>query len=69
MILVALAAWFFPVIGAGAWYRGKAHTLRDANVVGTFQPGIHMTLHISHWHRIWARITAALVIVVALAAC
>ena len=47
MILVALAAWFFPVIGAGVWYRGKAHTLRDANVVGTFQPGIRMTIHIS----------------------
>ena len=48
VIMVALAAWFFPVIGAGAWYQGKAHTLRDANVVGTFQPGIRMTTHTSH---------------------
>lgn len=68
VILVALAAWFFPVIGAGAWYQGKAHTLRDANVVGTFQPGICMTIHISYWHRIWAPITAALETIAALAA-
>ena len=32
---LALAAWFFPVHGARNWYKGKAHTLRDADVVSS----------------------------------
>ena len=32
---LALAAWFFPVHGARTWYKGKAHTLRDADVVSS----------------------------------
>ncbi len=35
VIGLALAAWFFPVHGARTWYKGKAHTLRDADVVSS----------------------------------
>ena len=35
VIGLALAAWFFPLYGARTWYKGKAHTLRDANVVSS----------------------------------
>lgn len=33
VLLNSLVVWFFLVIGAGVWYRGKAHTLQDVNVV------------------------------------
>ena len=33
VLMVALGAFYFPGCGAGSWYRGKAHTLRDINVV------------------------------------
>jgi hypothetical protein len=33
VLLLVLAAWFFPVLGARTWYRGKAHTLPNANIV------------------------------------
>jgi hypothetical protein len=32
-LILLLAAWFFPVYGVGRWFRGKAHTLKDANLV------------------------------------
>ena len=32
-LLVLLGAWFLPKWGVGRWYRGKAHTLKDADVV------------------------------------
>ncbi len=32
-LLVLLVAWFLPKWGVGRWYRGKAHTLKDADVV------------------------------------
>ncbi len=33
VLLVLLATWFFPKYGAQHWYRGKAHTLDDQEVV------------------------------------
>ncbi|KAK9908831.1 hypothetical protein WJX75_003486 [Coccomyxa subellipsoidea] len=33
-LILLLAAWFFPVYGVGRWFRGKAHTLKDANLRG-----------------------------------
>lgn len=32
-LILLLAAWFFPKYGVGRWFRGKAHTLKDANLV------------------------------------
>ena len=34
-LILLLAAWFFPVYGVERWFRGKAHTLKDANLVRT----------------------------------
>ena len=34
VLALCLLAWYFPRWGARRWYRGKAHTLPNANVVG-----------------------------------
>ncbi len=33
VLLILLATWFCPKYGARHWYRGKAHTLDDQEVV------------------------------------
>lgn len=33
VLIVLLATWFWPRLGARHWFRGKAHTLDDQKVV------------------------------------
>ena len=40
VLVLVLVAWCFPVWGARRWYRGKAHTLPNANVVRSPLPAM-----------------------------